>query len=103
MFLPQMRAPRAERLAFEESRYVEGTPPGGQRPHLDHDVETDPLGLAAFLLEGADIDLDDMIAQADPVERMIGPRGTRPRVGMLEGQGDFIAHRCLSAAFSGMT
>jgi hypothetical protein len=29
------------------------------RAHLDHDVEADALGGAAFGLEGADLDLDD--------------------------------------------
>ncbi|MEZ5716607.1 MAG: hypothetical protein R3D85_16565 [Paracoccaceae bacterium] len=75
--------------------------PGGPRPDLDHHVEADPLGGAALLLEGADLDLDDMVAQRNPVERMVAAGGLRARVGMGKGQGDFVAHGYLPPCVEG--
>ena len=43
----------------------------GERLHLDHDVETDTLGGAAFGLKGSDLDLDNVVAQRDPVQRHV--------------------------------
>lgn len=44
-----------------------------ERAHLDHDVELHALCLAALGLKSADLDLDNVIAQRDPVMRCSPP------------------------------
>ena len=67
----------------------------GQRRHLDHHVEAHALRRAAFGLEGADLDLDDMVAQRNPVQRPARCGGFGPFGRMREGKADVGGHgRC---------
>ncbi len=73
---------------------------GGMRADLDHDVEADALGGAAFGLKGADLDRDGVIAQADAVARVGAGGCLGARLGMGEGEayvrghGGSVAGRC---------
>jgi len=49
----------------------------GHRAHLDHHVEGDALGRATLGLKRADLDLDHVIADRDPVKRALGGGGVR--------------------------
>ena len=62
------------------------------RAHLDHDVELDALGGAAFLLKGANLNLDHMIAQGNAVARISTGRCDRTFLGMREGEADITGH-----------
>ena len=64
----------------------------GQRLDLDHDIEAHALRGAAFGLKRPDLDLNDMIAQRNTVER--AARGGRlgPFGGMRKGKADFGTH-----------
>ena len=63
----------------------------GKRLHLDHHIEPHPLQCAAFLLEGANLDLDDVIAQGDTVAGGLAA-GLCPFAGMGKGKADVIGH-----------
>ncbi len=65
---------------------------GGSGPYFDNDVEIHPLGLAAFGLKCPDLDLDHMIAQRDPVQRVTARCCGGADLGMVEGGADFSAH-----------
>jgi hypothetical protein len=62
------------------------------RAGFDHNIEAQPLFLAAFLLKRANIGLDDMIAQADPVARIGAGRSLRPFFGMGKSKADISGH-----------
>ena len=64
----------------------------GMGAHFDHHVKADALALPAFLLEGPDLDLDDMVAQADPVARVGAGTGLGPLFGVGESKADVGCH-----------
>ena len=63
---------------------------GGVVRDLEHDVEADALGDAALGAEGADLDLPDVVAHRDAVERRAGVGGARARVRQLEGDRSLV-------------
>ena len=60
--------------------------------HLRHHIEGDPLDVSALGLEGADVDLHHVVAQRDPVERLLGRGGLGPRRRVREGKFGFVGH-----------
>ena len=64
----------------------------GEGLDLDHDVETQALTVAAFGLEGPDVDLGDIVAQRNPVARFCAGQGLGAFDRMAEGLRNAVAH-----------
>ena len=66
----------------------------GQLITLSNEQGRSVSNLAAFLLEGADIGLDHMVAQGNPVARIGRGRSGGPLFGMREGEANVTGHLC---------
>jgi hypothetical protein len=60
-----------------------------KRGHFDDHVKADPLRGATLCLKGADLDLYDVIAQRNPVQRRTGRCRFRPLGRVRKGKMDF--------------
>ena len=63
---------------------------GGMMRDLENDVEADALGDAALGAEGADLDVAEVVAHGDAVERRAGMGGGGPRMRQLEGDRSLV-------------
>ena len=60
--------------------------------NLDHHVEHHPLGMAPLFLKRADINIDNVIAQRNPIARIRPGRGDRTLFRMGKGKADIAGH-----------